>query len=61
MVKETRFYSSISDLIGISDELDYGIIKAKKALNDLHHELGAAGYSQVNYGPSLRRRIFYCP
>lgn len=47
MVKEKRFYASSSELPGASSTLDYGIIKAKRALNDLHHELGAAGYSQV--------------
>ena len=27
---------------------DVGILKAKKALNDLHFEMGASGYTQVN-------------
>ena len=47
VVKENRFYASTSELPGASSSLDYGIIKAKRALNDLHYELGASGYSQV--------------
>ena len=44
MVKENRFYASSTELPGASSTLDYGIIKA---LNDMHHELGASGFSQV--------------
>lgn len=48
VVNEKRFYSSSSDLKKEKNQgLDYGIIKAKKALNELHFELGSAGYSQV--------------
>ena len=47
MVKENRFYATSSELPGPSSSLDYGIIKAKRALNDMHLELGTAGYSQV--------------
>ena len=47
MVKENRFYASSTELPGASSTLDYGIIKAKRALNDMHHELGASGFSQV--------------
>lgn len=47
MVKEKRFYASSSELPGPSSSLDYGIIKAKRALNDMHLKLGTSGYSQV--------------
>lgn len=34
--------------LGIDENnLDYGIIKAKRAFNELHFELASSGYSQV--------------
>ncbi|XP_046649156.1 glycogen debranching enzyme-like [Daphnia pulicaria] len=47
VVKESRLYATSSELPGPSSSLDFGIIKAKRALNDMHLELGTAGYSQV--------------
>ena len=37
----------MSDLGIDENNLDYGIIKAKKAFNELHLELVSTGYSQV--------------
>ena len=47
MVKENRFYATMSELGICENSLDYGIIKAKRAFNDLHLELASTGYSQV--------------
>jgi glycogen debranching enzyme len=63
VVKENRVYSSITDLTEVEEKpatptgetapkptqnaADFGILKAKKALNDLHFEMGAAGYTQI--------------
>jgi hypothetical protein len=42
-------YTTWSELVtgGDEDGLDSGILKAKRALNELHFELASAGFTQV--------------
>lgn len=49
VVNESRLYATWSELSTDEDNaLEYGILKAKRALNQLHFELTCAGYTQVN-------------
>ena len=50
VVYESRVYSSWSDTCAPGGVCaSTGIIAAKRLLNDLHHQLGKDGFSQVTY------------
>ena len=47
MVTEPREFPSWNDSSGTGVTIDDGIMAGKRALNDLHHQLGKDGYNQV--------------
>lgn len=48
VVNENRFYASWADLLACGESgFDYGIIQAKRALNQLHFDMGIDGFTQV--------------
>lgn len=52
VVDESRLYTSFSnkDVPDLGEvNLDSGILRARKCLNQFHYYLGHEGYSEVNY------------